>query len=319
MALNFNLLRSFYVVVEAGSVSAAAREGFTSQPALSKAIRELEKQLGLPLLERTARGVVLTAAGTTLHEHARALFAMERDTEEAILSHRKLEGGSLRIGASSTISTYILPPLLGGFREQYPHLRLRVTRENTRHIEELLGAYELDVALVEGPPHNKSVRAQPWREDELICVCAANHPLASAEYVWPHDLRNYPWVTREEGSGTREVAERALRPYGLPPEGALELGGAEAVKQAAAAGLGLAVVSREAAADQLALGKLRMLRLAEVEIRRPYYLLHLKGRPIIPAARAFEEFLCQEKYTIPTGTAKAPRRSVQRKKDKVHR
>lgn len=291
MALNLTLLRSFWMVARAGSVSGAARAGHTSQPALSKAVRELEKQVGVPLLERGARGVRLTEAGSDLLEHANAVFALERAAEETMRAHQKLEGVTLRIGASTTIATYALPPLLARFESQHPGVQIRLASDNTRHIAERLLAYDLDVALVEGPPHDERLEAVPWREDRLIAVCGPEHPLAKRKRIGLRDLQKHRWVVREEGSGTREVIENALRVHGLPPEGALEIDGAEAVKQAAAAGLGIAFVSRTAAADQIALGKLRVLPLSEFELRRPFSLLHFKGRIISLAARAFEAAL----------------------------
>lgn len=291
MALNLNLLRSFYAVAEAGSVSRAAKLGYISQPALSKAVRELEKNVGIPLVERSARGVHLTEAGATLYEHAKMLFALEREAEEAMGSHRNMDVGTLRIGASTTLITYVLPPLLARFHKLQPHLRFKTIRGNTRDVETLLGAYELDVALVEGPSHHPRVQAWPWSEDELICVCSPDHSLAQRDSVWPGQLRDYDWVMREEGSGTREVIENIFRPYNLPPAETLEVGGAEALKQAVAAGLGISIVSRMAAADQIALGKLVVVPLAEMELRRSFYLLRLKGRPLSPAAAAFENFL----------------------------
>jgi DNA-binding transcriptional LysR family regulator len=291
MALNLNLLRSFHAVAEAGSVSRAAKLGYISQPALSKAVRELEKSVGIPLVERSARGVHLTQAGKTLYEHAKMLFALEQEAEEAIRSHRNMDVGTLRIGASTTLITYVLPPLLAQFRTLHPHLRFKTLRGNTRDVEALLGAYELDVALVEGPSHHHRVQAWPWSEDELVCVCAPDHPLAQLDSVWPGQLGDYDWVMREEGSGTREVIENIFRPYNLPPTEALEVGGAEALKQAVAAGLGIGIVSRMAAADQIALRKLVVVPLAEMELRRSFYLLRLKGRPMSPAAAAFENFL----------------------------
>ena len=291
MPLNLTLLRSFYAVASAGSVSGAARDGFISQPALSKAVRELERQLGVPLMERTTRGVVLTEGGRTLHEYARVIFATERAAVEALTTHRTLSGGLLRLGASTTISTYVLPKLMGQFRALHPGLTMRLQRANTRDIEAQLCAYELDVALVEGPAHSEAIVSQVWREEELVCVCGPSHPLANRDRVWPSDLATCDWVTREEGSGTREVVERALYPYGLPPASALEIGGAEALKQTVAEGLGIAVVSRVAAADQIALGKLLVLPLAEPDMRRPFYWLELSGRPLSPAARGFQSFI----------------------------
>jgi DNA-binding transcriptional LysR family regulator len=291
MPLNLNLLRSFWHVASAGSVSRAAQTAFISQPALSKAVQELEKQVGLPLLERGPRGVLLTEAGQLLFDHARAIFAIERDAEAALRSFHDLERATLRIGATTTIATYVLPALLAQFQNIHPGVQLKITRDNTRRIEAALCAYELDVALVEGPPHDERLDFKPWREEELVCIAAPTHPLAGRDVVSASELQECAWVMREEGSGTREVIESALAPYGLPPQNSLEIGGAEGIKQAVAAGLGIAVVSREAAADQIALGKLKVLRLAEVELRRPFYVLHLRDRPTSPAAKAFEKLL----------------------------
>jgi DNA-binding transcriptional LysR family regulator len=291
MALNFNLLRSFWHVAGAGSVSGAAQKAFVSQPALSKAIKELEGQLGVPLFERGARGVTLTASGQSLYEYAQAIFALERDAEDAVRAQKSLEGVTLRVGASTTIATYVLPPLLMQFRHKFPGVRFSLIRDNTRAIEAKLLAYELDVALVEGPPHQPSIAKTFWRDEELVLICAPSHPLASRASVTFTELKACDWLVREVGSGTREVVENALREWQLPPAHALEIGGAETLKQAVAAGLGIACVSREAASDQLALGKLKTLVVPDLTLRRPFYRLHLKGRPLSPAARAFDAFL----------------------------
>ena len=293
MALNFNLLRSFVLVADASSISGAARAGFASQPALSKAIRELEKQLGLPLLERSARGVTLTEAGALLHEHARALFALEQQTEMALSALRELDGGTLRVGATTTLASYVLPPLLGAFRQQHPRVTLRLERDNSRGIEAKLADYALDVAFIEGTPSHPNLVGRAWREDEVVLICAPNHALATRELAWPADLQNESWIVRERGSGTRQWVERALAPFDLPPSDAWEIGSAEAIKSAVASGLGIAFVSRAAARDQIALGKLCVVRVAEIEIRRPFYRLEVEGRPRSPVVKAFEAFLAQ--------------------------
>jgi len=108
---------------------------------------------------------------------------------------------------------------------------------------------------------------------EVVCICAPTHPLAKRELVYLDELKNCVWITREAGSGTREAVEAALRPHGVDGIGRLEIGGCEALKQTVAAGNGIAFVSRHAAADQIALGKLKVIRLAEIEIRSPFYFL----------------------------------------------
>jgi len=293
VALNLNLLRSFWHVAQAGSVSGASQTAFVSQPALSKAVRELEAQMGTALFERGARGVSLTEAGQSLQAYASAIFGLERDAEDALRALKTPEGSTLRIGASTTLATYVLPPLLARFKTRFPVARFSLVRDNSAGVAARLLAFELDVALVEGPSHDPKIEATHWRDEELVLICAPSHPFAKREASW-EELRACHWLVRERGSGTREVVAQALAPFGLPPDGATEIGGAETLKQAVAWDLGIAFMSREAAADQLALGKLSLISLPDFSLRRAFYRLHLPNRPRSPAARALEALMLAE-------------------------
>ncbi|HEX5832110.1 MAG TPA: LysR substrate-binding domain-containing protein [Gemmatimonadaceae bacterium] len=291
MALNLHSLRLFAAVAEHGGFSRAAAALRVSQPAVSKAVRSLEAQVGLPLLERQARGVRLTEAGAALHARARELYAVERTAEEELLALRGLERGVLRIGASTTVATYLVPPLLGRFRERHPGITLHVTSANTRAVARLLLQRRLDTALVEGPVAHPRLAVRPWREDELVVIAPADHPLARARRVRAEALAAEPFIVREKGSGTRAVAEAALAARGLAPRTVMRLGSTEAIKQAVAAGLGLAIVSRFAAEDQLALGRLAVIPIADLVIRRPLSQLRVVGRTPSAAAAAFDALL----------------------------
>jgi DNA-binding transcriptional LysR family regulator len=294
MPLNLTLLRSFYEVITAGSVSKAARSGFASQPALSKAVRELEKQLGLTLIERSTKGSTPTQAGKELYEYASAIFALEARAEASIKAHKGLSSSTLRIGASTTIGTYILPSYIKQFSLLHPGVSIELTRGNSREIERRIWNYEFDIAIILGPPQEEKLEFKIWKEDEMVCICHPEHPLAQKEIVFLDDLKNSVWVRREEGSGARLYVEKSLQSHGVIPnidEGYLEIGGCEALKQSVAAGLGIAFVSRQAAADQIALKKVKVLPIDEVEIRSPFYFLRIPGRPLTPAAKSFETFL----------------------------
>ena len=242
MALNLTLLRSFHAVACSGSVSRAAHSAFISQPALSKAVKELEKQLGAVLLERGARGVTLTEAGQVLFDYSKAIFALEREAEDALGSLGNLERGTLRIGASTTLATAILPPVLAQFRALYPGLRFSLARDNSQGIEARLLDFALDIALIEGPPHNPTIEKRLWRDECLVAVCAPTHPLATRSAVVLEDLKCCTWLVRERGSGTREVIEEALQGFGLPPQDAMEVTGSETIRKSVAANLGIAFV-----------------------------------------------------------------------------
>jgi DNA-binding transcriptional LysR family regulator len=309
MALNLHLLRLFAVVAEQGSFSRAARAIHISQPAVTKGIRELEKQVGVPLLERGARGVRLTEAGSGLQEHARAIFATASAAEDELSAHRGLGGGTLRIGASLTIANYYLPPLVASFHARYPQLRLLLTSHNTENIAQLLLDYRLDVALVEGPVQHERILVRDWRDDELVVVAAANHPLANRKKVRATDLNDAVWVVREPGSGTREVIEEALRERNLHWRHTLEINSTAAIKQTVASGLGLAMVSLHAAADQIALGKLRVLPVSDLRVTRKLTYLNLKNRPLGVAARTFEQFIFNSESAHPAKAKRQPKRT----------
>ncbi len=285
MQFNLQHLRVFCAVIEHGGFSRAAKSLHISQPAISKTVRELEVHVGLPLLERGSRNVRPTEAGRALHDRARAIFVLEREAGEEMQAQKGLERGTLRIGASTTIATYWLPPMLAAFAQSHPGVMLHLTSANTRDIARLLLEYELDVALVEGPVEHPRLQSSLWHDDELVLVSAPSHPLAARKRLGKNDLQNVDMVVREPGSGTRAVTETALREAGIHWRAVLEAGSTEAIKQTVAAGLGVAVVSRVAALDQIALGRLKVLCVCGLNLQRPLHRLALKDRPVSAAAQ----------------------------------
>src|SRR5688500_18918859 len=223
MAINLNALRVFTAVVERGGFSRAADALRISQPAVSKAVRELERQVGIALLDRRHRVPRPTDAGAMLAERGREMFATERLAEEELRAARGLSRGTLRIAASTTIATYLLPPLLATYHRKWPGLSLVVASANTRRVARLLTHRRVDVALVEGPVTDPRIDVVPWREDELIIVAPASHPLTRRRSVSPDALEAESFIIREPGSGTRAVAHAALRAAGVRARTALVL------------------------------------------------------------------------------------------------
>ncbi|MEP6991868.1 MAG: LysR family transcriptional regulator [bacterium] len=291
MALNLHHLRVFAAVADRGGFSRAAEALRLSQPAVSKSVQELERQVGTALVERAGRASRLTEAGVALAARARELFSVEAAAEEELRTLRGMEGGTLRVGASTTIATYMLSPILARFGAEHPAVTLRVVSANTRDIARRLLERRLDVALVEGPVSHARIECQPWRTDALVVIVAPDSPLARRRAVDPATIAAERMIVRERGSGTREVAERAFAARGLTLSVALQLGSTEAVKQAVAAGLGAAIVSRTAAEDQLALGRLVVVPLRGLSLERELSELQLVGRSASPAARAFTALL----------------------------
>ncbi len=290
MALNLHLLRLFAAVAGHGGFSRAAEALHISQPAVSKGVREFEAQVGARLLERGPGGVTPTEAGQVLLRHATPLFAAERAAEEDLAALRGLTRGSLSVGASTTIGTYLLPPLLGAFHRAHPGVELRLRNANTAGVAELLLARELDVALVEEPVEHPGLVVRPWRGDRMVVIAAPGHRLAGTT-LEPGKHADEVVIVREPGSGTRDVVWAALTAHGVRPRATLEVGSTEAVKQVVAAGLGVAVVSAAAAVDQLALGTLVALDVRGFAVGRTLTRLSLPDRRPSAAAAAFEALL----------------------------
>jgi DNA-binding transcriptional LysR family regulator len=291
--MNLHHLRLFAAVVNHGGFTKAAESLRLSQPAISKSLNELERQLNLVLIDRGGRSIKLTDAGQTLYARARELFGVEWIAEQELREIRGLKRGILRIGASTTIATYMLPPFLGRFHLRHPRIRIRASSANTRTVLRMLLESRVDVALVEGPVSHSRVEVQPWREDELVVICHPEHQLLARNDVDVEMLVREQFIVREPGSGTRDVSARALALHGARLSNTMRVGGTEAIKQAVAAGLGLAFVSRAAAADQLALGKIAVVLVNGLSIRRTLAQIKLRGRVTSASARELELLLAQ--------------------------
>ncbi len=294
--MKLHLLRIFSAVAQHMSFSRAAEALYISQPAVSKAVRELEHQLGVALFERGAGKLNLTEAGALLAERGRAIMAIEQTAEEDLRVLKGVQRGILRIGSSTTIATYLLPPVIATYLREHPNIDLYLTIQNTHTILNLLLDYQVDIALVEGSVADERIECEPWRPDELVVIAAPGHPLVANAEGLPvpvSRLADELFLIREPGSGTREVGEAALAKSGVVPKRTIELGSTEAIKEAVAAGLGLAIVSKATVVDQLALNKLAILPCADLEIRRTFTRVRLIGRTPSPAARALDQLLGQ--------------------------
>ena len=298
MSLNLHLLRLFATVARTGSFSRAADTLHISQPAISKGVRDFELQVGCRLLDRTPKGVRPTREGRALARHAEALFAVERAAEDELLSLRSLDSGSLRIGASTTIATYMISEYLGTFHRSYPGIDLHLVIANTRDIADLLLAHDIEIALVEGPVEGEEVESRPWRTDVMSLIVDPQHRFADVESgIDGAALSDDILIVREPGSGTREIVAQALAARGIEPKQTLEIGSTEAIKQAVAAGLGVAIVSSATISDQIKLGRLKVVPMRDIAIERTLWQLKVPGRIEIPAATAFERIIWQSGYS----------------------
>jgi DNA-binding transcriptional LysR family regulator len=292
--LNLNHLRVFRSISETSSITEGARRLHISQPAASKQLAELEAHLGVALLERLPRGVRLTAAGEVLGRHARRLFQEEEAAEAALQALLGLELGHVSLAASTTIGSYIVPAVFGTLHAAHPNVKLQLEIGNAARVEELVLDGQLDLGLSEGTPVSESLHVEVFMHDAMVLIAAPEHPLARQAGDGPIDpraLESVPFIMRERGSGTREVVEAALAERGLRVAPVMTLGSTEAIKNAVARGLGVALVSGLTLELELSSGRLRAIGLADLSIRRALHLLTLEGKPPSPAATEFLRLL----------------------------
>lgn len=299
-SINLHLLRVFATVVEQQGFSRAAETMFITQSAVSKAVRELEHQLELPLIDRGpggargVRGVRLTEGGQVLYEHARGIFAMERIALEDVRERVGLRKGELRIGASTTVAGYWLPVHVAAYARRHPDIRTRVMVANTAQIAQAIIDCTVDAAFVEGPVDDPRIDRRVWREEALVVIApddlagsGSGSRLATAA-----SLSEQTWLLREEGSGTRRVAERLLHAHGITPKHQVEIGSNEAIARAVAAGAGVAILPSVVVEDLIAMRRVRTLSLdGQAALSRRLYRLELLNRRRSPALEAFLEQL----------------------------
>jgi DNA-binding transcriptional LysR family regulator len=254
-------LQIFQEVADLGSTAAAATELGLSQSAASAAIIELERLLEVRLFDRVGKRLQLNENGRAVLPQTLALLdgagALERWARD-----RDSQIGVLRLGASTTIGNYLLPGILAEFQKTLARpaqgaLQVQVVIANTAAITAQVAAFELDLGLIEGPCHEPELTVQPWLEDELLLVAAAHDPIVQrAQPVTLATLRQATWLLRESGSGTRETIDQLLTPHLHQLRAGIEFGNSEAIKRAAASGLGISCLSRYVVEDFLTSGLL---------------------------------------------------------------
>ena len=285
--MNLNHLRVFASVAEQGSLTRAARELRVSQPAISKQLSDLEEDVGAQLVDRLPRGVRLTEAGAVLLTHAQRILQAERAAQQDLRDLRGLGRGKLSVGASTTVGSYLVPSLLGELHRQHPGVQLDLTIANTAAVQSAVVENRCDVGLIEGFVSSDLLAVETLITDDMVGIAAPAHPTLPKAPLRAAALRDLPLLMREQGSGSREVVEAALRKLGLSPTPVMSLGSTEAIKSAVIHGLGIAFVSRLTVEHELRTKRLLELTFSDLQIRRDLYLVTLKGKRHSPAASAF--------------------------------
>jgi Transcriptional regulator len=291
--INLHRLATFQVVAKHCSYVRAAEELHFSQPAVSAQIHQLENSLGLRLFDKIGHKTHLTPAGEELYSYSQKIFALIDEAMETMDVLRNPHYGQLHIGADTTVGTYVIPRLLGEFRNIYPNVEITLEVVNRGYLVEDLAQNRLDMVIMGKIPAELAVFAAPFAPNELVLIAPPRHRLAGCVRIPFAELAREHFLMREFGSGTRAALEEAFAHVGLPLQVSMQMGNNSAIKQSVAAGLGIALISRVAIDIELETQRLVMLDVEGFPLMRQWRLVHLKDKNLSSTARAFKSFLLQ--------------------------
>ncbi len=273
-------LQVFHTVAKLLSFTKAADTLHMTQPAVTFQVKQLEEQFNTRLFDRTHNRISLTEAGIVVYEYSERIISLYTEMSNRVGEMTGDLRGYLLIGASTTIAEYMLPRVLGDFKMKYPDVQVRLHVGNTDKIVHMIEDNSIDLGLVEGLITNKSLATLKCCMDSMVVIAEPDHPLGAHESVTAQELLDYPFVSREEGSGTREVTMEYLHQVGVDANDlhiTMELGSPEAVKGAVEGGLGVAIVSETTVLKELALGTL-LARPLNPPLARPYSFVYQKQK-----------------------------------------
>lgn len=275
-------LRAFAEFVRRGSFSGAAEQLRVSQPAVSKHIAEMERDLGVKLIERRSRA--LTAAGEFLATHVLRAEAILARAVKGIDAFREPELGSLSVWASGTPGTYLLPDVIASFQQAHPAVRVDFQLGTSTEVVEAVRAHRAEIGIAGGFVAAPEIESEPLIEDEIVIV--GSHGFADKR-LSRDDLEALTWISREEGSATRVIADEALADLGIVPKRRLALPAWEAIKLSVRRGHGIAACSRLSITEELETGTLVVIPFLPWKVRRTFSIVRVRDAALTPPAHQF--------------------------------
>ncbi len=290
MRVTLRQLQVFEAVARLRSFSRAAEELHVTQPTVSKQIKLLHDEIGMPLFEQIGKKVYLTGAGEQLYATCGDWLETWGRFEQSIADLRGLRQGRLKIAAVTT-TKYFMPRVLGPFCAEYPGIEISMAVINRDQLLERMERNVDDLYIMGVPPDDRDIESEPLLENPLVVIAAADHPLAGRHRIPLKRLGKEGFIVREHGSGTRMTMEKVFASKKTPLVVKMELGSNEAIKQAVAGGLGLGVISRSTLHLDARTDDLAILDVQGFPIKRHWYAVRPKGKQLSVVAQTFLEFL----------------------------
>ncbi|MFV0150759.1 LysR substrate-binding domain-containing protein [Empedobacter falsenii] len=273
-------LKVFNTVAKRLNFTKAANELYITQPAVTKHIKEIELNLNIKLFERNGTKIKLTKAGEILLKYTEEIFFVYQNMEFEIGQLQEKQKGSLRLGASTTIAQYVLPPILAEFRKRFPEIQLSLVIQNSEKIEELLSNHKIDVGLIEAKIKNRTFHYFPFIKDEIVLVSRQNHPISSKISIKIEDLKDISLLLREPGSGTLETIDLALKAKNIKLNELnteIQLGSTESIKSYLLHSEALAFLSIQSIIQELKNNTLTVIDIRNLLIERDFNFIIPEG------------------------------------------
>lgn len=287
---SLNSLLVFHEVAKRRSFSKAAEELFISQPAVTKHIKELERKVGMGLIQRRRGGFALTEAGKILFKYTHKISSHLMDIENLLEDLKKDHQGILKIGTTESYSKGLMPKLLSGFQTSFPFMKIALDVGNSEEIEKSLLVYKNDLVLIAVTKKSPRFESIPFLKEELVLIVSPNHPLAKKQMVSLKELERYPLIIRAKGSTTRKNILQAFKEVGIHPSLLIEAGSSEFIKQWVSEGKGVSIIVKRTVEDEEKRGIIKTVPLLE-KLYLKVAFLYLKEAKSNPAIKTFVNFI----------------------------
>jgi DNA-binding transcriptional LysR family regulator len=285
--MNLNQLKIFYMAAKRGNLSKAAEDLFITQPAVTKGIQRLQDHYDLRLMDHFGKKMVLTHAGEVLFKIAEKIFELEKHAEESIREFKQRKKGRIRIQASESFGAYYLPSIMNPFSKAHPLINISVNILPSEHVVNNVANLECDIGFVSYPIAHEKVFIRVILEDQLVFILPPDHPICRQKRLRPKDLEGNPMIVHEKKSTPHQVFHEFMEKNNIAVTSSLELSSNRAIKLAVESGLGIALISRKVAEEEIQTGKLAAIPLPDLSIKRKFYLVHHQEKFISDTLRGF--------------------------------
>ena len=289
--MNLNQLKIFYLAAKKRNLSLAAEELYITQPAVTKGIQRLQEFYDMKFVDHIGKQLVLTDAGEVLYEIAEKIFELESKAEESIRDFQQRKRGRIRILSSESFGDYYLPRVIIPFSKAYPLVRIRMNILPTEQVIEHTATLNSDLGFISYPVEHKKLVVKEVLEDRLVIITPPNHPLAKHPGLSPRHLEDQMLIMHETGSAPRKAFENYIRKNDLEVEVHLELSSNRAIKRAVEDGLGIALISRKVANEEIVSKRLIAIPLSDPSMTRRFYMVHHKDKYLSESLQNFMEMV----------------------------